>query len=70
MGKQFSRRSFMKFLGASSLFAVSLGMAQTPDPNAPRVVIVGGGFAGATCAKYLKMWGGNGVNVTIVEASK
>ena len=60
----------MKFLGASSLFAVSLGMAQTPDPNAPRVVIVGGGFAGATCAKYLKMWGGNGVNVTIVEANR
>lgn len=62
-----SRRNFMKFLGASSLFAVTPGMAN--DTTTPHIVVVGGGFSGATCAKYLKMWGGSSVNVTIIEAN-
>ena len=62
-----SRRNFMKFLGASSLFAVTPGMAE--DTTTPHIVVVGGGFSGATCAKYLKMWGGSSVNVTIIEAN-
>lgn len=57
----------MKFLGASSLVAVTPGMAE--DTTIPHVVVVGGGFSGATCAKYLKMWGGSSVNVTIIEAN-
>ena len=32
-----------------------------------RVVVVGGGMAGATVAKYLRLWGGSGVQVTLVE---
>jgi len=31
------------------------------------IVIVGGGMAGATLAKYLRLWGGTGVNVTLIE---
>lgn len=31
------------------------------------VVIVGGGMAGATMAKYLRLWGGTGVSVTLIE---
>jgi sulfide dehydrogenase [flavocytochrome c] flavoprotein subunit len=62
-----SRRNFMKFVGASSLFAVTPSMAN--DTNTPHIVVVGGGFSGATCAKYLKMWGGSSVNVTIIEAN-
>lgn len=31
------------------------------------VVIVGGGFAGATAAKYLHKWGNGSINVTIIE---
>jgi len=57
----------MKFLGASSLFAVTPGMAA--DTTTPHIVVVGGGFSGATCAKYLKMWGGSSVTVTIIEAN-
>jgi sulfide dehydrogenase [flavocytochrome c] flavoprotein subunit len=30
------------------------------------VVVVGGGFGGATAARYLRLWGGN-VDVTLVE---
>ena len=35
-------------------------------PSIGRVVVVGGGFGGTTCARYLKAWGGN-VDVTLVE---
>jgi NADPH-dependent 2,4-dienoyl-CoA reductase/sulfur reductase-like enzyme len=31
------------------------------------VVVIGGGMAGATVAKYLRLWGGTGVKVTLVE---
>ena len=33
------------------------------------IVIVGGGMAGVTVAKYLRLWGGHEVNVTLVEKS-
>ncbi|MFG6460267.1 FCSD flavin-binding domain-containing protein [Roseateles sp. DXS20W] len=32
-----------------------------------RVVVVGGGFGGATAARYLKLWGGADVDVMLVE---
>jgi len=57
----------MKFIGVSSLVAVTPSIAE--DTTIPHVVVVGGGFSGATCAKYLKMWGGSSVNVTIIEAN-
>ena len=60
-----SRRDFMKFIGVSSVFAVTPTMVQAA--TVPHIVIVGGGFAGATCAKYLKMWAGASVDVTIIE---
>jgi NADPH-dependent 2,4-dienoyl-CoA reductase/sulfur reductase-like enzyme len=31
------------------------------------VVVVGGGMAGTTMAKYLRLWGGTGLKVTLVE---
>ena len=38
-------------------------------PSIGRVVIVGGGFGGATAARYLKLWGGP-VDVTLVERQR
>ncbi|WP_309681909.1 FAD/NAD(P)-binding oxidoreductase [Polaromonas sp.] len=35
-----------------------------------RVVVVGGGMSGAAMAKYLRLWGGTGVNVTLVERER
>lgn len=32
-----------------------------------RVVVIGGGMAGLAAAKYLRLWGGAGVQVTLVE---
>jgi len=64
-----NRRDFLKFSGAG--IAVSLtGCATQPAPSAskgnPHVVVVGAGFGGATCAKYLKQWGPN-IDVTLIE---
>ena len=58
-----------RLLGASlALGGLSLaGCATTTSgPSIGRVVVVGGGFGGATAARYLKMWGGN-IDVTLVE---
>jgi sulfite dehydrogenase len=58
-----------QLLGASAaLGGLTLaGCATTASgPSIGRVVVVGGGFGGATAARYLKMWGGN-VDVTLVE---
>ena len=38
-----------------------------PSGPTARVVVVGGGMAGATVAKYLRLWGGAGVAVTLVD---
>ncbi len=61
----FSRR---RLLGTgAALGALSLaGCATTGGPSIGRVVVVGGGFGGATAARYLRLWGGN-VDVTLVE---
>ncbi|CAM3461937.1 NAD(P)/FAD-dependent oxidoreductase [Polaromonas hydrogenivorans] len=63
------RRQFVQSVGASgSLGVLGLmsgcsGMRGSP----PRVVVVGGGYGGATAAKYVRMWSGYGIDVTLVE---
>jgi pyruvate/2-oxoglutarate dehydrogenase complex dihydrolipoamide dehydrogenase (E3) component len=34
-----------------------------------KIVVIGGGMAGVTVAKYLRLWGGTGIQVTLVEPS-
>lgn len=62
-----NRRQFLKLAGIASALAAlprAVGAATTPA----RVVVVGGGFGGATAAKYIRMWGGN-VQVTLVDTN-
>jgi sulfide dehydrogenase [flavocytochrome c] flavoprotein chain len=57
------------WLGAgAALAATSLAgcAGMSGGPSIGRVVVVGGGYGGATAARYLKLWGGN-VDVTLVE---
>lgn len=64
------RRQFVQTVGAgSALGALGLvsGCASTGAANGPKVVVVGGGFGGATAAKYLRLWSDYGINVTLVE---
>ena len=39
----------------------------TTSITGKKVVVVGGGMAGMTAAKYLRLWGGKGLEVTLVE---
>ena len=67
----YSRRQFMKYVGAGAAACTSLGWAPLLRANGgaadgAKVVVVGGGFAGATCAKYLRRVAPE-VSVTLVE---
>lgn len=44
---------------------ISLALAQTNVSG--HVVVVGGGMAGASAAKYLRLWGGAQLNVTLID---
>jgi sulfide dehydrogenase [flavocytochrome c] flavoprotein subunit len=35
--------------------------------NSPKVVVIGAGYAGATAAKYIRMWSEGGIQVSLVE---
>lgn len=50
---RWSRRAFLNCL-ASGLALSGCSRFRTAERSAPHVVVVGGGFAGSTCAKYLK----------------
>jgi NADPH-dependent 2,4-dienoyl-CoA reductase/sulfur reductase-like enzyme len=65
--KRVSRREFVISVGAAttSAFACAPALAQA----APRVVVVGGGFAGATAARALKQADPR-IAVTLVEANR
>lgn len=64
----FNRRDFLKLTGMASLTAaLPLGESARAAGAAPRVVVVGGGFGGATVAKYLRLWSNRTVDVTLVD---
>jgi sulfite dehydrogenase len=64
--QELSRRRLLTAGAALGGLALT-GCASTDSgPSAGRVVVVGGGFGGATAARYLRMWGGN-VEVILVE---
>ena len=67
---RFSRREFLKASGAAATTSLLPGCAMEPSaPSKPigRVVVIGGGFGGATAAKYIRLWGGGAIDVLLVE---
>ena len=57
------RRKFLAGLGAAGILPLLSTYARA---SAPRVIVVGAGFGGATCAKYIKMLD-PGIDVTLIE---
>lgn len=64
-----NRRDFLKTAALAGGVVVLPGLSGCAMGSRPRghVVVVGGGFGGATVAKYLRMWSQMGVDVTLVE---
>ena len=60
-----TRRNFIKAVGATAMLAAGPRLARAASSY--RVVVIGGGFAGATVAKYLRMWSGRAIDVTLVD---
>jgi len=71
MTKMIMRRNFLKAAGAIATLAAIPRAVQAAVTPLPRVVVVGGGFGGATLAKYLRMWGADigGINVTLIDTN-
>lgn len=65
------RRDFLKLTGAGIVIAAFPGCATSSSElvkkKGQRVVIVGGGFGGATAAKYIRMWGEEKIEVVLIE---
>lgn len=61
-----NRRNFVKATGLAAAVSSAPGVLRA-QTSTPRVVVVGGGFGGATAAKYLKHWGGGNLNVTLID---
>ena len=61
------RREFIKLLGAGAALANFPLMAKADVPAQGRIIIIGGGYAGATAAKYLRLWGGDKLEIILVE---
>jgi sulfite dehydrogenase len=62
------RRMLVAFAGAG--IGTALPLASARAATRPRVLIAGGGFAGATAAKYLRLWSKATVDVTLVEPKR
>jgi sulfide dehydrogenase [flavocytochrome c] flavoprotein subunit len=65
------RRRFLNALGAIGGAAATVpllpGCATIGDAARGKVVVVGGGYGGATVAKYIRMWSDGAIDVTLVE---
>lgn len=64
------RRDFLKAsaagVAAGTVSTLFSGCAGTVKESG-HVVVVGGGFGGATVAKYIRMWSNGGIAVTLIE---
>jgi NADPH-dependent 2,4-dienoyl-CoA reductase/sulfur reductase-like enzyme len=60
------RRHFLQTGSALGAMGLISGCA-TMGGKGPKVVVIGGGYAGATAAKYIRMWSDYGIQVTLVE---
>jgi sulfide dehydrogenase [flavocytochrome c] flavoprotein chain len=61
-----SRREFVTWMAASAGVAAVGGCATPGTGAAGRVVVIGGGYGGATAARYIKLWAPE-IDVTMVE---
>jgi len=65
----FTRRDLLRFTAAGAAVG-TLGACATAGGSKGRVVVVGGGWGGATAAKYIRRWSDGSIDVTLVEPNR
>ena len=60
------RRSFLQSSAALSLFGLG-ACATTSIPAKAKVVVIGGGYGGATAAKYVRLLSDYKIDVVLIE---
>ncbi|MCK5263673.1 MAG: NAD(P)/FAD-dependent oxidoreductase, partial [Gammaproteobacteria bacterium] len=67
--KNYTRRKFIKLLSGTGALLSAPGLLTGCGKSASaKIVIIGGGFGGSTCAKYLRRFDSN-LDITLIEAS-
>jgi sulfide dehydrogenase [flavocytochrome c] flavoprotein chain len=61
------RRTFLKVAAGIALTSTAACAANGARKPLGKVVVVGGGYGGATAAKYLRIWSGGDIDVTLVD---
>lgn len=61
-----ARREFLKAAAAGGAVSL-LPTVRAQEKPLGRVAVIGGGFGGATAAKYLRIWGGRAIEVLLIE---
>ncbi|NBV00288.1 MAG: flavocytochrome C [Burkholderiaceae bacterium] len=65
------RRQFIQIAGASAIATTLAGCASTKiDAKGAKVVVVGGGYGGATAAKYVRKFSNYTADVTLIEPNQ
>lgn len=64
-----SRREFLRLLSAAGAVGFAGGTSAAPGSGKAHVVVIGGGFGGATAAKYLRLMD-PAVQVTLIEPNR
>ena len=62
-----SRRRLLSAAGTLPLLALGRWTPARGATRKGKVVVIGGGYGGATAARYAALWGGDAVEVTLVE---
>jgi sulfide dehydrogenase [flavocytochrome c] flavoprotein subunit len=68
-GATMQRRSFLQTSAALSLLGLG-ACATTSIPSRARVVVVGGGYGGATAAKYVRLLSDHKIDVVLIEPNE
>ncbi|MEY4976919.1 MAG: Sulfide dehydrogenase [flavocytochrome c] flavoprotein chain precursor [Pseudomonadota bacterium] len=61
------RRQLLQSGAALGAIGLVSGCATPASSSGPKVVVIGAGYAGATAAKYIRMWSEGSIQVTLVE---
>ena len=70
LASQVGRRSFLQSSAAFSLLGLGACATTASLPAKAQVVVIGGGYGGATAAKYVRLLSDNKISVVLIEPNE